>query len=360
MSSTSPAVPDLRRRIALLIVAVTTIGLGACTSSSPAPTPTSVPMPTPPIAVSPRPPVALHQTGPVRAPAGGVLVGAWVKPLGAMTQASRVQAVDDLQHDIGRKLDIVNTYRTFDQAFPTSSDYALTAGGATLMVSWATGDTRAITSGSVDPQIVAWAQRFKAFGHPIMLRMRWEMDRPNLRATMWSGADFVAAWKHVRAVFAAQHVQNVSWVWCPTSVGFANHSAAAFYPGDDEVDWTCVDVYSATKLQPLDALLSPFLDWAAAHPKPIIIGEFGVADAYGPTARAAWLQEAGAVFQSDGQIRAVCYFDSDPDGAIPQQSFALPEGSAPMDAFGAMARADYFNPEDHAVTVPAPGAMPHR
>ncbi len=324
------------------------LGLGACTST-PVVVPPIVPGLTPSAS---RAQVTVHQTGPVRAPAGGVLVGAWVKPLGSLTQTSRIAAVDGLQNAIGRKLDIINTYRTFDQPFPTRSDYGLTDGGATLMVSWATGDTREITSGALDSQLITWAQHFRTFGRPILLRVRWEMDRPNLRATMWSGADYVAAWKHVRAIFAAQHVTNVSWVWCPTSVGFSNGSAEAFYPGDDQVDWACVDVYSASKLQPLSQLLQPFLDWASAHPKPIIIGEFGVAEAYGETARAAWLQAAAALFRSDTQIRAVCYFDSDPDGALPEQSFALPTGSAPMAAFAAMARMDYFNPRDHAVTVP--------
>jgi len=333
----------------LIALATTILFLAACTS---APPPVHVP-PTPnqpaPAPTGPPAPVVLEQTGPVRAPAKGALVGAWVKPPGSLTQSSRVQAIAGLQHDIGRKLDIVNTYRTVSQSFPTTSDYDLTSDGATLMVSWATGDTRSITSGAQDAQLVAWAHRFASFGRPILLRMRWEMDRPNLRASMWSGADFVAAWDHVHKIFKEQHVRNVSWVWCPTAGGFANHSAPAFYPGDSEVDWTCVDVYSASQLQPLSSLLQPFLTWAAGHPKPIIIGEFGVADAYDPVDRAAWLQDAIGVFRGDPQIKAVSYFDSDPDGAIAEQSFALPAGSPPMNAFAALARMPYFNPKKRPI-----------
>ena len=109
---------------------------------------------------------------------------------------------------------------------------------------WGAATVKVIGSGADDAELTAWARRFASFPHPILMRMRWEMDRPNLRSTMGSGADFVAAWKHVRAIFAAQHVTNVSWVWCPTSVGFATGEAQAFYPGDSEVDWTCVDVYA--------------------------------------------------------------------------------------------------------------------
>jgi hypothetical protein len=332
------------RRLALVVVAVTAAGLAACSSSPPAPRLT-LPSATP-SATATGGSVPLDETGPVPAPNHGALVGAWVKPLGSITQTSRVTAINGLQQAIGRNLDIVHTYRRMTDAFPMPSDYQLTADGSTLMVSWATGDTREITSGKDDAQITAWAQRFKSFPHPILLRMRWEMDRPNLRATMWSGADFVAAWKHVRSLFDAQHVTNVSWVWCPTSTGFAAGTANAFYPGDDQVDWVCVDVYSASKYQPLAQLMAPFLAWAGGHPKPIIVGEFGVADAYSPQQRSTWLAGAAQVFQGDPQIKAVCYFDSDPDGAVAQQSFALPSGSAEISAFATLARTPYFNPHN--------------
>jgi beta-mannanase len=160
----------------------------------------------------------------------------------------------------------------------------------------------------------------------------------------------VAAWKHVREIFSAQHVKNVSWVWCPTIAGFANGTAPSFYPGDSMVDWTCVDVYSSAKLVPISQLLQPFLTWAAAHPKPIVIGEFGVSGAYGGRSRAAWLTSAAIEVRDNPQIKAVCYFDSDPDGAPATLSFSLPPGSTELAAFTAMARTPYFNPR-HLRTV---------
>ena len=75
------------------------------------------------------------------------------------------------------------------------------------------------------------ADDIRAMGRPIMLEWRWEMDRPNLRAEVWSGADYVAAWKHIRQIFAEEGVTNASWVWCPTSDGFANGTGAGLLPG---------------------------------------------------------------------------------------------------------------------------------
>ncbi len=328
-----------RRILIALAVVVTGTLVAGCTSPSPNPR-----LPRPIATRGSAPGGGLQITGPVKPPATGALIGAWVKPDGALTQSSRLGAVSTLEDSLGRPLDIVNTYRRFTESFPTSSDKAFAEAGSTVMVSWATGDNQAITSGSLDPQIVAWADAFKSFPHPILLRMRWEMDRPNLAAQMHSGPDFVAAWKHVRAIFTAEHVRNVSWVWCPTITGFANGTAASFYPGDSMVDWTCVDVYSSTKLQPLRQLLQPFLTWAAAHPKPMMIGEFGVAGAYDGPSRAAWLAAAATEIRDNPQIKAVCYFDSDPAGALPTLSFSLPPGSAELVAFASMARATYFNP----------------
>ncbi|HEV7899843.1 MAG TPA: hypothetical protein VGP31_18565 [Planosporangium sp.] len=147
------------------------------------------------------------------------------------------------------------------------------------MISWAGADTRAITAGQYDQAVRTGARAVREYGKPLLLRFRWEMDRPNMAASMWSPADYVAAWKHVRSIFTAEGASNASWVWCPTNEGFVGGYAPPFCPGDDQVDWVCVDVYAGTKFAPLGELLKPFLEWSARHPtKPIIIGEFRVSD----------------------------------------------------------------------------------
>ncbi|MFD0594551.1 hypothetical protein ACFQZ4_20735 [Catellatospora coxensis] len=90
-----------------------------------------------------------------------------------------------------------------------------------------------------------------------------------------------------------------------------------YYPGDDQVDWTCVDVYAGSELTPLADLLEPFLHWAAAHPHPIMIGEYGVSRAWTAGQRASWLRDATTVFRRNTQIKAVLYFESNPDNRTP-------------------------------------------
>lgn len=282
-------------------------------------------------------------SGPVRAPEKGALVGAWIKP-DELTHVGRLAAVDSLENDLGRRLSIINTYRRFEQMVGTESDKEFLAQGATLMVSWATGDNRSILDGEHDELIRKQADAIRRIHRPVLLRMRWEMDRPNLRATMWSGADYIAAWKYVRAIFRQERADNVSWVWCPTAEGFARGDAPAFYPGDDQVDWTCVDVYAGETFQPIGELMGPFLHWAAAHPKPIVIGEFGVAKAWGSAGRAAWLKDASRTFKANPQIKAIAYFESDPEGNGPTKQFQLTGDKAAFKAFHALVKDPYFNP----------------
>jgi hypothetical protein len=328
-------------RRAALVVLLLGLVLAGCSSpkkTTPAPAPDLTRAPAG-IAVNPGP----YKSGPFKAPKAGAYVGAWIKPE-ELTHVGRLAAVDDMETNLGRKLKIVNTYRRFEQMVGTPSDREFLAQGATLMVSWATGDNRSILDGEYDDLIRKQADAVKAIQAPVLLRMRWEMDRPNLRATMWSGADYIAAWKYVRDIFRAEGADNVSWVWCPTAEGFQRGDAEQFYPGDDQVDWTCVDVYAATQFQPIGQLMDPFLRWAARHPKPIIIGEFGVAKAWGSAGRAAWLADAERTFKANPQIKAIAYFESDPDGNAPNKQFQLAGDRQAFKAFHRLVKDPYFNP----------------
>jgi Glycosyl hydrolase family 26 len=327
------------RRAAAIIAALLVFAAGCSGPPERTPPPPDLTDTPAGVAINPGP----FQSGPFKAPRTGAYVGAWIKPE-ELTHVGRLAAVDDMETNLGRKLKIVNTYRRFEQMVGTSSDKEFLAQGATLMVSWATGDNRSIVDGEHDDLIREQAKAIKALHVPVLLRMRWEMDRPNLRATMWSGADYIAAWKYVRNIFRQERADNVSWVWCPTAEGFQRGDAAAFYPGDDQVDWTCVDVYAGSQFEPIGELMGPFLQWAAQHPKPIIVGEFGVAKAWGSADRAAWLADAQRTFKANPQIKAVAYFESDPDGSAPTKQFQLTGDKAAFTAFHRLAKDPYFNP----------------
>src|SRR2546421_8304570 len=102
----------------------------------------SPPAGTPPIATQTGP----FDAGPVRPPAAGVLLGAWVKP-SVFTQPARIDAVSAFESALGRRLDIVNTYRRFDEPLPPLSGKAFSPSCPVLMLSWAGDDTPGLTAG---------------------------------------------------------------------------------------------------------------------------------------------------------------------------------------------------------------------
>jgi beta-mannanase len=141
-------------------------------------------------------------------------------------------------------------------------------------------------------------------------------------------------------------VDNVAWVWCPTASGFANGTAAAYYPGDNEVNWVCADAYPGPgPYRSFATVVQPFLDWASHHRKPIMIGEYGVPDTYGPQQRAQWLWGAARAVQDNAQVKALVYFD-----ANAKHAYALQAGSPALQAFRGIAHVPYFNP----VNLPQP------
>jgi hypothetical protein len=272
-------------------------------------------------------------------PATGALLGAYVKPA-QTTSAGQITAVRSFEQQVGHNLPLVHVYHPWAAKFPSPADTYFADSGQVLLLTWGgEPNTLDIINGRYDAMIRARAIALKALGRPVLLEWRHEMDRPDLRAAMHSPADYVAAWKHMRAIFTSVGATNVSWVWCPTAYGFKTGRAAAYYPGNNEVNWICADAYSATPAVPLSDVLGPFLSWAAHHSKPIIIGEFGVS---GDRARwAAWFTQVGEMIRQHPQIKALAYFDSDgADG--PGQTLT---GNQPaVAAFGQLLDQSYFTP----------------
>jgi hypothetical protein len=283
--------------------------------------------------------------GAVPAPKQGAYFGAWVKPL-TLNQEERYAAVQERERTLGRQFDVVHTYRTWHEDFPRESDNRFLASNRYLMLSWNGIDTKKIVSGRQDHVIRERARAIKGTGKALFLRWQWEMERPNIRYRIHSPADYIAAWRHIRKVFASENVENAAWVWCPTAKGFPADRAADYYPGDAYVDWICTDAYPGIQYgyRDLSEVMAPFMAWAAKRPKPIMVGEFGVPRTYGAR-RAEWLRKATKVLRNP-QIKAVLYFDSDQEGKVDDArlAYALDGDSAAMSAMRELAASPHFNP----------------
>lgn len=274
----------------------------------------------------------LHSDGPE--PPAGVWMGAWVKPPGPETQAALFSAYRNYERTIGHRMSIVHLYHPWTSPFPKTAEKTFLDHGYQVLVSWGGTDTRAIAAGQYDDLIRQRARAVKRLRKPILLMWRGEMDRPNLRAQIWSPADYVTAWRHIRTIFDQVGARNVGWVWCPLANGFASGRSQPYYPGDNQVDWLCTDVYpERDDVRPFSQVAAPFLKWARGHHKPIVIGEYG-ADAGDPRAQLAWVRGAWRTITGTPAIKAATYFDGNDTTAHTPYRYSLRQNRAALTAFG--------------------------
>jgi beta-mannanase len=261
-----------------------------------------------------------------------------------------------LFENIGKGVAISAAYTNFSSAFPNGFVQGNAYVGRISFLTWEfmPGSSQklegyegrvleAITDGHYDDVLNSWADGMRAFGKPVFLRFGHEM---NGDWYPWSGvkngggqldgygspdlADgperYVDAFRYIHETFTAHGAENVLWVWCPNApfevmenaLGPWNQ-AAAYYPGDDYVDWLCFDGYNwgssafgqqfnAQWLSFSEIFASSYAELVAINPdKPIIIGEFASTEDGGD--KAAWITDAFDAIRHDyPQIRALIWF----------------------------------------------------
>jgi beta-mannanase len=206
-------------------------------------------------------------------------------------------------------------------------------------------------SGRYDALIKQRADGMRNLHAPAFLRFYWEMDGNKKDKWSKSPAEFVAAWRHVHAIFAAEGANNVAWVWCPNAWAFDvnTQNAAQWYPGNDVVDWICADGYnwarpgSTAKPASLQKIFQNFYNWAGTKNKPLMIGEFGAIET-APGQKAAWINAARTTLKTRfTKIKAIVYYDEyrHEDNTI--YDWRLDSSAGSYAAWNNLAKDPYFN-----------------
>ncbi|MEW6473775.1 MAG: glycosyl hydrolase [Actinomycetota bacterium] len=337
-----------RRTLAALVVLVTAVAgvnvgdSGADPSLPGLPTAPSTP-PTP----APQPP--------------GALFGAYVQGE-SHTPAKQMAAVEARERDIGRRLAIDHHFYPWEQEFPTVREEADLQAGRIPLISW-NGKTLslAIGLGQHDELIRTRARAVKALGAKVMIRWMWEMDGRKKAENSRHPALYVAAWRRIHDVFAAEGATNVQWVWCPNATAFRaqdDRNAPAYYPGDEYVDWICADGYNwapgrqGDQWRSFASIYRDFYEWGMARGKPLMVGEYG-AQERAPGEKAQWLTEAREALKTEFPgIKAVVYFDANKD-----YDWRVTTSPETLAAFRDMANDPWFTP-DPAPLLDAASAKP--
>lgn len=251
-------------------------------------------------------------------PDTGMLLGLWSKPpSGDWTRSSVRERFEHLEHLADRRMDIAHSFHPWEEEFPGWREIWAIEGGRTPLVSWDGTETSEIAAGQHDDTIRARADAVGRLGVPVFIRFMWEMDIARKQDRVGTPEDYVAAWRHVREVFHSRGATNAVWVWCPTAESFDEGRAAAYYPGDDQVDWVCALGYNWAGTTDGARWRSPAEIFGTAdrfardRGLPLMVGETGAVETE-PGEKARWLMRWAEDLE-DGllAVRAVVYFDSD-------------------------------------------------
>ena len=183
-----------------------------------------------------------------------------------------------------------------------------------------------IIGGAYDAYITQWAQAAKAYGKPFYLRFAHEM---NGNWYPWgngvngnTSGQYIAAWRHVYALFQSAGATNARWVWSPNVAGkgkkggTATSAFSSFYPGDAYVDWVAMDGFNWGTSQSWSSWQSLSTVFGATYgplarmtTKPMMIAETASAEVGGN--KADWIATglSSTIPSSYPRIRAVIWFD---------------------------------------------------
>ena len=232
----------------------------------------------------------------------------------------------------GRQLDIVNIYKAWSDrsAFPTDEVSRIAAKGARPEITWepwnpglgphqAGYSLASIAKGAFDAYLTSWAKAAAAYQRPLLLRFGHEMNgswypwAPT--TTGVKPAEYVAAYRHVHAIFSRAGAHNVSWVWSPNIIQGLPTSLTSLYPGNGFVDVIGVDGYNGgTDVPAMGGWRSPQQvfgstlaelrrHWPA---KPVMINETGSAEHGG--SKGGWIGQLFGYLRST-PVSAVVWFD---------------------------------------------------
>jgi beta-mannanase len=253
-----------------------------------------------------------------------------------------------LESKLGANPDYVMWYAHWagsSSAYRPSDLRAVTSRGETPVITWMSDDPsgasafplRQIASGVYDSYVRSWADGLRSVRHRVLLRFDHEM---NGGWSQWSAgvagqtaADFVAAWRHIHAVFAAERATNVAWVWSPNVVYGGSTPLPLLYPGDANVDMVGIDGYNFGPSDPWHTWQSfaqvftpTIVQVQALTRRPILVTEVASATTGGD--KAAWMADMFATLRRTPAITGYIWFN-----AVAEQDWRIDSSPATTAAF---------------------------
>jgi hypothetical protein len=215
---------------------------------------------------------------------------------------------DATEQQVGRRMALVREYHRFDQAFVSPREQQLVDTGHSLVVSDRVLTTAGVpvpytdvTSGMYDDRLTSGLGELNSLATPAYFIFQHEADGKTAKMSCSTtddatcGAEFIAAWRHVRSLATAAGFGNVHFVWTVSAYDFYAQTGVKnnfYWPGPGDVDWVGIDQYnggcSSGRYDSFSDMLSPSIAWAQAHAPgvPIMLPEWGATEGATTTAKA--------------------------------------------------------------------------
>lgn len=107
---------------------------------------------------------------------------------------------------------------------------------------------RAIARGKCDLFLTQAGKNLAKIQQPFFFVFAWEMNNEqnswSITTTGSTPQDFIAAWRHMYAIFKKENVTHIIWVFCPNVPDNPTMPYTTFYPGNAYVDWVGLDGYN--------------------------------------------------------------------------------------------------------------------
>ena len=124
-----------------------------------------------------------------------------------------------------------------------------------------------VAIGMRDPQLLVIADGLREVGRPVLLRIGYEFNNPDV---LYEPSAYIGAFRHVTEVFRKDNL-NAATVWDATAYGFSDPHYMKWYPGDDVVDWWGINLFYLGDFS--HPASDAFVLDSGRHHKPVLIGE---------------------------------------------------------------------------------------
>jgi hypothetical protein len=179
-----------------------------------------------------------------------------------------------------------------------------------------------LLEGKKDADFKKWAEAAKAYERPFFFRWEWEMNLAGSESAN-NPANYVAVWQRIHNIAETAGAKNITWVWCPNVSYTGSASLKSLYPGNEYVDWTCMDGYNhgtkTAEWSPWTSFKNVFAQTYselissefAGHEKPLMIGETASTEIGG--SKSEWIADGlGTTLpQEFPRIKAILWFNWD-------------------------------------------------